>query len=95
MGAKGRNFYNDYAKRLGFGEAAEAIQDRFLSGDKEGAVAAVPDEFADGIALVGPKAHIRERLAAWKKAAADGSVTALLLAGAGRDEIRFVAEELL
>ena len=95
MGARGRNFYNDYARRLGFGEAAEVIQDRFLSGDKQGAVAAVPDEFADGIALVGPKAHIRERLAAWKQAEAEGSVTALLLAGAGREEIRFLAEELL
>ena len=95
MGARGRNFYNDYAKRLGFGEAAETIQDLFLSGDKKGAVMAVPDEFADGIALVGPKAHIRERLAAWKAAEAEGSVTALLLAGAGREEIRFLAEELL
>ena len=95
MGARGRNFYNDYAKRLGFGEAAGVIQDRFLSGDKQGAVEAVPDEFADSIALVGPKAHIRERLAAWKTAAAEGSVTALLLAGAGREEIRFLAEELL
>ena len=95
MGARGRNFYNDYARRLGFGEAAEVIQDRFLSGDKQGAVMAVPDEFADGIALVGPKAHIRERLAAWKQAETEGSVTALLLAGAGREEIRFLAEELL
>ena len=95
MGAKGRNFYNDYARRLGFGEAAEVIQDRFLSGDKQGAVEAVPDEFADGIALVGPKAHIRERLSAWKQAEAEGSVTALLLAGAGREEVRFLAEELL
>ena len=41
MGARGRNFYNDYAKRLGFGEAAEIIQERFLSGDKQGAVMAV------------------------------------------------------
>lgn len=95
MGARGRNFYNDYARRLGFGEAAGAIQERFLSGDKQGAADAVPDEFADGIALVGSKAHIRERLAAWKQAAADGSVTALLLGGAGREEIRFLAEELL
>ena len=95
MGARGRNFYNDYARRLGFGEAARTIQDRFLSGDKQGAVEAVPDEFADGVSLVGPKAHIRERLAAWRKAEAEGSVTALLLAGAGRKEIRFLAEELL
>ncbi len=95
MGARGRNFYTDYAARLGFGEAAARIQELYLAGDREGAAAAVPDEFADGIALVGPKAHIRERLAAWKRAAADGSVTALLLAGAGREEIRFIAEEVL
>jgi len=44
---------------------------------------------------VGPKAHIRERLAAWKTAETEGSVTALLLGGAGREEIRFLAEELL
>ena len=95
MGAKGRNFYTDYARRLGFGDAAARIQDLFLAGDKRGAALAVPDAFADGIALVGPREHIRERLAAWKKAAAEGSVTTLLLAGAGRDEIRFLAEELL
>ena len=95
MGARGRNFYNDYARRLGFGEAAALIQERFLAGDRQGAADAVPDEFADGVALVGPKAHIRERLAAWKQAAAEGSVTALLLGGAGREEIRFLAEELL
>ncbi len=95
MGARGRNFYNDYAHRLGFGEAAQRIQDLFLAGDKQGAAEAVPDEFADGIALVGPRAHIRERLAAWKKAADEGAVTALLLGGAGRDEVRFLAEEML
>jgi len=95
MGARDKNFYNDYARRLGFGEAAQIIQERFLAGDKQGAVEAVPDEFADGIALVGPKAHIRERLAAWKTAETEGSVTALLLGGAGREEIRFLAEELL
>jgi F420-dependent oxidoreductase-like protein len=95
MGAKGRNFYTSYAERLGFADAAAKIQELFLSGDKRGAVMAVPDEFADGVALVGPKGHIRERLQAWKSAAAEGSVTTLLLAGAGRDEIRFVAEEVL
>ena len=30
MGAKGKNFYNDYATRLGFGAAAEKIQDLYL-----------------------------------------------------------------
>lgn len=95
MGARGRNFYADYACRLGFGTAAARIQALYLAGDKEGAARAVPDEFADGIALVGPRKHIRARLAAWKAAAAEGAVTALLLSGAGRAELRFVAEELL
>ena len=95
MGARGRNFYADYARRLGFGAAAARVQALYLAGDKEGAARAVPDEFADGVALVGPRVHIRARLAAWKAAAAEGAVTALLLAGARRAELRFVAEELL
>lgn len=95
MGARGRNFYADYARRLGFGAAAARIQALYLAGDKEGAAQAVPDEFADGVALVGPREHIRARLAAWKAAAADGAVTTLLLAGTGRAELRFIAEELL
>lgn len=95
MGARGRNFYADYARRLGFGTAAARIQALYLAGDKEGAARAVPDELADGIALVGPRKHIRARLAAWKAAAAEGAVTALLLSGAGRAELRCVAEELL
>src|SRR5262249_13466234 len=32
MGARGKNFYNDYAKRLGYGAAAAQIQDAYLSG---------------------------------------------------------------
>lgn len=95
MGARGRNFYADYARRLGFGTAAARIQALYLAGDKEGAARAVPDELADGIALVGPRKHIRARLAAWKAAAAEGAVTVLLLSGAGRAELRCVAEELL
>ncbi|HUB94929.1 MAG TPA: LLM class F420-dependent oxidoreductase, partial [Stellaceae bacterium] len=57
MGARDRNFYNDYAKRLGFEAAATAIQDAFLGGRKEEAVAAVPDALVDAIALVGPAAR--------------------------------------
>ena len=34
--AKGRNFYNDYARRLGFGEAAEVIQDKLPLGRQTG-----------------------------------------------------------
>src|SRR5690606_5874906 len=43
MGAREKNFYNDYAKRLGYEEEARKIQDLFLGGRKPEASAAVPD----------------------------------------------------
>ncbi len=66
MGARGKNFYNDYAKRLGYEEAAVKIQDLFLAGKREEAAAAVPNALVDSTSLVGTKAHIRDRLEAWK-----------------------------
>jgi F420-dependent oxidoreductase-like protein len=81
MGARGKNFYNDYAKRLGYEEAAVKIQDLFLDGKKAEAMAAVPDELVDDIALVGPKERVTERLALWK-----ASGVTDLIAGAGQPE---------
>ena len=54
MGARDKNFYNDYAKRLGFEEAAVKIQDLYLAGKKDEAMAAVPAELIDACHLVGP-----------------------------------------
>jgi F420-dependent oxidoreductase-like protein len=71
MGAKGRNFYNDLAKRYGFEEAAETIQDLYLDGKKAEATAAVPAALVDECALVGPMDRIRDRLAAWKESRVD------------------------
>jgi F420-dependent oxidoreductase-like protein len=66
MGARGKNFYNDYAKRLGYEQAAETIQAFYLAGNQGAAIDAVPDEMVDEVALVGPAAKIRERVAAWR-----------------------------
>ena len=52
MGARDKNFYNDYCKALGFEDAAVKIQDLYLSGKKDEAMAAVPDELVDAC-LVG------------------------------------------
>jgi len=79
MGAREKNFYNDYARRLGYGTAAAQIQDAFLSGRRNEAVAAVPDELVDQVALVGSAERIRERLEAWKSAAAKREVDTLIL----------------
>ncbi|MEE8172523.1 MAG: LLM class F420-dependent oxidoreductase [Alphaproteobacteria bacterium] len=95
MGAPGKNFYNDYAKRLGYEEAAEKIQQLYLTGKKAEAEAEVPEELIDAIALVGPPARIKERLAVWQDASKHGKVSSLLLSGASLDAIRFVAEEVL
>ena len=66
MGARGKNFYYDLAVRYGFEAAATEIQDLYLAGDKGAAMARVPGELIDAVALVGPRARVRERLALWR-----------------------------
>ena len=66
-GRAGKNFYNDLACRYGFEDAAKKIQDLYLDGNKRDAIAAVPDELVDEIALIGPKERIADRLEAWKE----------------------------
>ncbi len=91
MGARGKNFYNDYAKRLGYEAEAVKIQDLYLAGKKGEAMALVPDRLVDEIALVGPKERIRDRVAAWK---ANGIPS--MLVGAGQPEaLRVLAESCL
>lgn len=79
MGAKGKNFYTTYSTAMGYGDEAEKIQDLYLAGDKDAAIAAVPDEFVDEIALVGPESRIRERAQAWKEAGRRGEVGTMML----------------
>lgn len=88
MGARGKNFYNDYAKRLGYEEAAVKIQDLYLSGKKAEAMAAVPDALVDSIALLGPKERIRDRLEAWKAS----PVRSLLIGTSQPEALRTLAE---
>jgi len=88
MGARGKNFYNDYAKRLGYEAAAGEIQDRYLSGDKAGAMAAVPDSLVDETALVGPADRIRERMEAWKAS----PVRTMLIGTSSPEALQVLAE---
>jgi hypothetical protein len=95
MGARDKNFYNDYAKALGFEDAAVKIQDLYLAGKKEEAMAAVPDELVDAVHLVGPAERIKERLKVWKEAGASGHVGSMLI-GAGQPEaLELIANEML
>lgn len=68
MGARGKNFYNDVAVKYGYGDAAARIQELYLAGRKDEAADAVPDDFADEMALVGPPARIRERFRVYEDA---------------------------
>ena len=95
MGARDKNFYNDYAKRMGFVEAAEEIQNLFLAGKKPEAIAAVPNELVDAVHLVGPEGKIRERLQAWKEAGNRGEVGTMLIGAMQPEALTLVAEEML
>ena len=95
MGARDKNFYNDYAKRLGFEEEAVKIQDLFLDGKKAEAAAAVPDELVDACHLVGPRDRIIDRLQAWKQAGSKRHVSSMLIGAGSPDVLRALAEEVL
>jgi alkanesulfonate monooxygenase SsuD/methylene tetrahydromethanopterin reductase-like flavin-dependent oxidoreductase (luciferase family) len=88
MGARSKNFYNDYAKRLGYPSEAAQIQDLFLGGKKNEAMAAIPDKLVDEVALVGPKERIVERLKAWKAS----PVKTMLIGTSSLDAIHVLAE---
>lgn len=95
MGARDKNFYNDFCKRLGYEEAAVKIQDAFLGGDRAAAVNAVPDALLDELFLIGPRDRIRERLAAWKSAGAKGLVGMMMIGASQPEALELVAEEML
>src|SRR3954452_19427793 len=68
MGSRDKNFYNALVRRYGFEEAAEEVQDLYLSGKKDEAAAALPDDLLDQTSLLGSKERIAERLAVYREA---------------------------
>ncbi len=69
MGSKKQNFYNNLARRYGYGPEAERIQDAYLAGRVSEAVAAVPpDEFVRETTLIGTQDEVTEQLGAFQRA---------------------------
>jgi alkanesulfonate monooxygenase SsuD/methylene tetrahydromethanopterin reductase-like flavin-dependent oxidoreductase (luciferase family) len=75
MGHRDKNFHKEMMVRRGFGDAAQRIQELYLAKRKDEAVAAVPDEFCDEMALIGSQSRIREQYRAW----ADSGITGLTI----------------
>jgi len=94
MGARGKNFYTDYATRLGYGESALKIQDLYLDGRKGEAAAAVPAELIDACHLVGPAARIKDRAQRWLAAGKHGHVGSMLIGGDAK-ALEVMAEAVL
>ena len=95
MGARDKNFYNSYATQLGYGDAARKIQDLYLAGKKLEAMAAVPDQLVDDIALCGPRDRIRDRAQRWIEAGKKRHVGSMLLCTGQKEALQLMAELVL
>ncbi|WP_159603714.1 LLM class F420-dependent oxidoreductase [Agromyces humi] len=87
MGARGKNFYNDLISSYGFEAEAARIQDLYLDGRRDEAIAAVPDELVRAVSLIGPASYVAERVAAFRAA----GVTTLSVTPLARDSAERVA----
>ena len=82
MGDKSTTSHIDLFSRMGYEAEATKIQELYLEGRSDKAVAAVPTSLIQDIALIGPKEKISDDLAAWRESIAttlvvEGSVEAL------------------
>ena len=71
-------------------DLADRVQELYLDGRKDDAVAAIPDELVDALHIVGDEAKVRDRVAEWE----DAGVTTVLLSLTEPDAVRRVADLL-
>jgi F420-dependent oxidoreductase-like protein len=91
MGSRERNFYNQLVTRYGYGDAAQEVQELYLSGRQAGAMAAIPDDLIDKVALTGPKDRVKDRIDAYR----DAGVKTLLVtpaAASQEDRLRMIRD---
>lgn len=91
MGAKGKNFYHTLATRYGYGPQADRIQELYLSGDKEGAAKAVPDELVRDVNLIGTREFVKERVAAFREAGVT-TLNVVPIAGTAAERVKLIEE---
>ena len=71
MGHKDLNFHNEHMVQRGYPDVAERVQELYLAGRKQEAIAAIPDEYVDDAGLYGSVERIEKRWEAW----ADSGIT--------------------
>jgi F420-dependent oxidoreductase-like protein len=85
MGAKGANFHFDVFVRMGWGDVCAAIQEAYLDGRRDDAIAMVPTAMVEDVALVGPVDKIIEEIErVWRPTC----LTTMILGGWPRDQSR-------
>jgi F420-dependent oxidoreductase-like protein len=96
MGSREKNFYNDLAVRMGYGDAAREIQDLYLAKRQRDAAAAVPLEFIDRTSLLGPVDRVAERMHAYAEAGVTTLSVAIYAGDAeeGARQLRLAADAL-
>ncbi len=94
MGSREKNFYNQLAQRYGHADAALKVQDLYLAGKKDEAMAALPDELIDTVTLCGPKDLVRDRLAVYRDAGVGTLIVSPMAFSAPErlEQLRLVAE---
>lgn len=87
MGAREVNFHYEVFARMGFESECARIRDFYLDGRREEATAAVPLAMVEKVALVGPRAKVKDDYAAWT----ESLVTTMLVSGS-QQTLRIMAE---
>ncbi len=86
MGARSRNFYNNTFRNYGYDAEATLIQDLFLSGKKDEAAAAIPEDYLKATVMAGDEGFVRDRVRAY----VDSGVTQLRIQPAGDDPLSLI-----
>jgi F420-dependent oxidoreductase-like protein len=91
MGSREKNFYTELVTRYGFGDSAREVQDLYLSGKQAEAMAAIPAELIDQIALCGPRDVVKERLDHYRDAGV-GTLLVTPAAATQEDRLRMMRD---
>jgi alkanesulfonate monooxygenase SsuD/methylene tetrahydromethanopterin reductase-like flavin-dependent oxidoreductase (luciferase family) len=91
MGAKDMNFHKEVFARMGYATEVQEVQDLFFAGERDKAIAAVPDSLVTDISIIGTKEQIRDDIARWEEA----GVTMLVVGAQSLDQLRTTAEAVL